>query len=135
MCAEFATTNCGHLDEECILAKDLLWRGDMYVRLHLRDGSWIKIKVTEKHPDYAVVNSDVVKLSVTPTASAAHKKDITKDDKIRASFVAAIKLQERRRLECIEIIEQKQEIIVKLEKIRQNLDLCQLRYDSGNYCR
>jgi hypothetical protein len=131
MCGEFATTNSVYLDEGCTLAKGLLWRGDMYVRLRLRDGSWIKTKITGKHPDYSIAESDKVNLSVIPTANAS----MTKDDKMRASFAAAIELGERRRLKCIEIINQKKEIIAKLENIRQNLDLCQLQYDSGKYCR
>jgi hypothetical protein len=131
MCGEFATTNSVYLDEGCTLAKGLLWGGDMYVRLRLRDGSWIKTKITGKHPDYSIAESDKVNLSVIPTANAS----MTKDDKMRASFAAAIELGERRRLKCIEIINQKKEIIAKLENIRQNLDLCQLQYDSGKYCR
>ena len=97
--------------------------GDMYVRLRLSDGSWIKMKAPRKHPDYAIVES-------SPPSIANGQ-----DAKMRESFTAAIEIAERRRVECMENIHKNQITVKKLETIRQNLDLLLLQCDSGNYCQ
>jgi len=111
----------------------------MYVRLHLSDGTWIKIKVTDKHPDYAVMKCDGVNLSHTSPTKATPRNSPSiqnePDAKMRASFKAAIEIEERQRTQCIQIIQQQKMILVKLARIRQKLDSCQLQYDSGNSCQ
>ena len=111
-------------------AKDSLWSGDMYVRLRLGDGSWIKIRATEKYLDYALEKSDRVNTikKVTPRNGASTNKE--QDAKIRDVFRAAIEVAEKRQEQCIEIMQKNKMTMMKLQRIRQNLDSLLQKYDS-----
>ena len=126
MQSEFAA----HPNHGYASAKDPLWSGDMYVRMRLGDGSWIKIRVTEKYLDYAVEKSDRVKAikKVTPRNGVSMNKE--QDAKIRDTFRTAIEVAEKRQEECIGIMQKNKMTMMKLQRIRQNLDSLLQKYDS-----
>ena len=83
-------------------AKDPLWRGDMYVRLRLGDGTWIKIKATEKYLDYGIAKSDAGNsiTKVTPSNRPSIKYEHNMQRK--QTFTTAIEVPERRQdLPCM----------------------------------
>jgi len=114
-------------------AKDSLWSGDMYVRLRLGDGSWIKIRATEKYLDYALEKSDRVNTIKKVTPRNRPPINNEQDAQMREIFRAAIEVADKRQVECIETMHKNQMTMTKLERIRQNLDSLLKKYDSGHY--
>ena len=86
-------------------AKDPLWSGDMYVRLRLGDGSWIKIRATEKYLDYAVSKSDRLNHIKTVTPISRQSFNSEQDAQMREIFRTAIEVAQKRKEECIETIQ------------------------------